>query len=561
MSSTDLQRQGRDCYKRQEYDKALQLFNRAVGRGDPTPQLLDNLAATHDKLNDLPSALKAAKKAIQAGREDATGYLRAGIILKKMEKPSVALEIYAHALKSIKHVGQGFEQLKKVHDELQQQIAPNNSVDPLTVLPRELANTVLEYLSFRQRIAICRVSKGWRHFIRSEPSLWSHLDLSAAKSKVGTKFVSTVMNTARGKLKVATLNRLYDFDKVLAAVVPRIESLTLTGTGLQGENLVRALRKTSSLRELRILQGTDISPHTLRELIPLQPNLEVLHCTTLKHVSFDDTWNLELPNLLSLNLTAKTMLGLEVCFQKLSGHASKLEDLTFWEQDGGNAFTRNVDVDLRSFPNLKRLLLRSPLRDVDQIQLPPNLTSLTLQRSRLGSTSGLHFITNTAPNVLNEFFIFNLPALEELSLHMPGLLLSDITQQWSVTKRPNHEAPKLSKLKSLSMYQPQCGTLSVPPRLAELDRLSLLDCYSLNDEYVETILHEFKNLRYLDVSGSSITGVGVRDIVKAGHIQELVVCDCQKLGRDAVDWARSQGLKVEYRINNIDSGKRLKFPA
>ena len=103
-----LQREGRTCYKRRDYAKALELFSRAIGRA-ASVQLLDNRAACHEKLIDLPAALKDAKKAIQLQREDPTGYLRAGKVLVKMGKQSVALEIYTHGLKAVKHVGQGYE--------------------------------------------------------------------------------------------------------------------------------------------------------------------------------------------------------------------------------------------------------------------------------------------------------------------------------------------------------------------------------------------------------------------------------------------------------------------
>ena len=102
------QEQGRALYKRGEYQKAIGVFDRAIGRA-ATVQLLDNRAACYEKLGELSSALKDAKKAIQLHREDATGYLRAGKVLVKMGKESVALEIYTHGLKCIKHVGQGYE--------------------------------------------------------------------------------------------------------------------------------------------------------------------------------------------------------------------------------------------------------------------------------------------------------------------------------------------------------------------------------------------------------------------------------------------------------------------
>ena len=106
--TSQYQEQARAAYKRKDYAKALELFNRAIGRS-PSVQLYDNRAACQEKLGDLQAALKDSKKTIQLAREDPTGYVRAGKILLKMERKSVALEIYAMGLKNVKHVGQGFE--------------------------------------------------------------------------------------------------------------------------------------------------------------------------------------------------------------------------------------------------------------------------------------------------------------------------------------------------------------------------------------------------------------------------------------------------------------------
>lgn len=108
------QEQARAAYKRKDYTKALELFNRAIGRS-PSVQLYDNRAACHERLEDLQAALKDSKKTIQLAREDPTGYVRAGKILVKMERKSVAMEIYELGLKNVKHVGQGFEVSKTYH--------------------------------------------------------------------------------------------------------------------------------------------------------------------------------------------------------------------------------------------------------------------------------------------------------------------------------------------------------------------------------------------------------------------------------------------------------------
>lgn len=104
----NFQDQGRAAYKRDDYNKAIECFSRAIGRG-ASVQLLDNRAASYEKLGELSAALQDAKAAIQLNREDATGYLRAAKVLRRMEKHAVALDIATHGLKCIKHFGQGYE--------------------------------------------------------------------------------------------------------------------------------------------------------------------------------------------------------------------------------------------------------------------------------------------------------------------------------------------------------------------------------------------------------------------------------------------------------------------
>ena len=108
VQTSQYQEQARAAYKRKDYTNALELFSRAIGRS-PSVQLYDNRAACHERLGDLEAALKDSKRTIQLAREDPTGYVRAGRILVKMERKSVALEIYSLGLKNAKHVGQGFE--------------------------------------------------------------------------------------------------------------------------------------------------------------------------------------------------------------------------------------------------------------------------------------------------------------------------------------------------------------------------------------------------------------------------------------------------------------------
>lgn len=97
-------------------------------------------------------------------------------------------------------------------------------------------------------------------------------------------------------------------------------------------------------------------------------------------------------------------------------------------------------------------------------------------------------------------------------------------------------------------------------RLDELDSLSLRKCQNLTDEYLGAFLQPLSKLRRLDLSASPITGAAVKGIVKAGRVKELVLNDCRTVARDAVDFARLQGLKVEYKMTPQETvGQKVRY--
>ncbi|CAK1368296.1 unnamed protein product [Cercospora beticola] len=572
MSATDLQSQGRQAYKRGDHAKALEYFNRALGR-QQTVQLYDNRAATYEKLNDFKKALQDAKATIRISDVDPTGYLRAGRILTKMEKSKAALDIYAYGLKHVKHVGVGYEQLKKLHDDLLGKLAPNNSVDPLTVLPRELAISVLEYCTFRERIAICRVSKGWQKFVRSEPNLWTHLDLGAARAKVKTSFVSTAINSGKQKIKSATLNKLFDFDKVLAALLRHcpLESLTLAQTGFQGINFVEVLKNAKDklrLKELRILPGTELSQTTLREAATAcSSTLEILHCAHLKSLSFMKAWTaLPFPKLKSLSVTADQIENINTYLEKFLESSPDLVSLTLINLDQhdheANGFP--ITMDLQN-TTLQHVHLQLRLRSANFIKLPATLKSLRLVTVGLGFAP---LLTDPDSQGYENGFLplQDLHNLEDVYFRLPSTDLKDFLRAFEVppTKAdPETEPPVMSRLRSLTLEQTHVQPktpLVIPTRLRELESLSLRDPMGLADEKIVSIVKDLPRLRSLDVSGSLITGAGVGDLLRMEQLTELVLYNCQKIGhRDAIDQARKKGIKVEYKMDDWSSGKKVRY--
>lgn len=64
----------------------------------------------------------------------------------------------------------------------------------------------------------------------------------------------------------------------------------------------------------------------------------------------------------------------------------------------------------------------------------------------------------------------------------------------------------------------------------------------------------------MELSGTRVTGVFVKHAVKSGHIDELIMHDCVDLGIDAIEWAREQGVRVQYRLPSAEAkGRKVRY--
>lgn len=102
----------------------------------------------------------------------------------------------------------------------------------------------------------------------------------------------------------------------------------------------------------------------------------------------------------------------------------------------------------------------------------------------------------------------------------------------------------------------QTSELFKHPRLGCLELLHIPRLQSCCDEDVFGVIDGLPSLTSLDLSENDITGVAIRKIVEDGHLQELFVNDCRKLGSDAVDLARRQGITVQNRTSDGTNGGR-----
>jgi F-box/TPR repeat protein Pof3 len=449
--------------------------------------------------------------------------------------------------------------LRKVHRELSTEMSPPKSVDPLTVLPRELAEQILNYLNFKQLMNTCLVSKEWAQFIRRTPNLWRHLDLTLAKRKVKNAFISRAINVGRSKLKVVTLRNLFDFDLALAALTKScpLEEINMRDTGVHTEKIVGLLKHLKNLRSLRIGNGTKLSCKSISAILQdAAATVEALYVedvapgSPFPDVAFsnmrelDLAWSVQWPSPGSgLQATMGNMPNLRSL--KLHHLHANLPSLTFQRK-----------LDLSQHKHLTRLDLVWHFQKANEIALPPSLTYFAL-----GTWRPKHamFFDNIEPH---EPLQWPLPSLEELKIRVQEIKLHSVEHALRPAMSTGDITPAL--LHTLSITSGDLQGASVKdflshPRLREVKHLTLRTCHGLDDDHMSSVASCLPLLQSLDVSGTDVTGAGIKDVIKNG-LKKLVVNDCRYLGLDAVHWARNQGVKVEYRSTDATTGgKKLRY--
>lgn len=93
------------------------------------------------------------------------------------------------------------------------------------------------------------------------------------------------------------------------------------------------------------------------------------------------------------------------------------------------------------------------------------------------------------------------------------------------------------------------------PTSATVEELSLA-LLLLNDKHAMKIVDLYPKVRRLDMSGTNITGVAVKEFINKG-ITFLKLDECAQVSPDAVEWARSKGVEVSYSFPSRNGPPRF----
>lgn len=146
--------------------------------------------------------------------------------------------------------------------------------------------------------------------------------------------------------------------------------------------------------------------------------------------------------------------------------------------------------------------------------------------------------------------VFDLPLLESLDYTLTSQL--DVSLINSLVKQSN-AAGRLQRLSLGGRYRDD-GVSKVEehyPASTSVTELSISSIASncVKEDRMLSIVALFPNLRILDASCNRyITGVAVKQFVKQG-ITHLNLVNCPDISPDAIEWARSEGVIVEYKLN------------
>ncbi|KAF3934224.1 hypothetical protein ABW20_dc0108972 [Dactylellina cionopaga] len=321
--------------------------------------LLDNRAALYDKTDQLKMALKDAKTMMNHEKTNPKGYLRAGRILHRMDKASLAVDIYKLGLK---HVEPSDPQLPRLKEILEKALDKQNRAmkaaikkiyDPMQVLPLELIEMILDYLSFRNIVAMQRVSKTWQTVISSNARFWATLDFSRARKPITRAALKNCINKSKYTLTKAILNRIHNFNDTtlidMVSVCKDLEYMKVMD-GFMGSSLTRAMQLTKSLRTL--ILHCQIPFTTFEALINPELPLEHLECWHLGPTKeFVPPYDNQLTHL-------RVGLAKHIGFQDLAEHYFNSKAINTLEElsvEGDYDFSNKSIPVLYELPSLKRV--------------------------------------------------------------------------------------------------------------------------------------------------------------------------------------------------------------
>ncbi|RDW81998.1 hypothetical protein BP6252_03110 [Coleophoma cylindrospora] len=539
---------GRHRYALKDFSGAMEAFTEAVriSSGHMLMTALDHRAATYEKLDQLRNAIRDSRQMIELMPNKAKGYLRCGKVLQLMKNQDLALKMYERGLQKVK-IGADDERIKlqEVFSRLQSKQAPQKLLDPLTKLPVELLGMILQELDMSDLVKCLCLSNSWKRVLESSNKLWTYLDTTTAKRLISQKslqayFRRSAYTVDRARISVRPENKGgFDQKKLmfLTKTCKQLRELTVEGHGILGDSLVKAAPYAKNLQSIKLIKNckiplgsaiaflesnraalnevvftaVQIGQHSLPIVWP-SPSFELIKTLHLQaYVESSQKPIIRLDEIVASfpNVESVALVGWEASNQGLV-------DLTPWQylrildlRDMGLTFLPLFPAEIESITISKNKRMVRPQLDpeAESHQKFSMLTTFDCEETEMTHAAVASVITPAIDARNLKILRMGTIAVERA----PG---SDITEHY----------PPSETLEELGL-----GNL-------DLDEASALK-----------IIRQYPNVTKIDLSWSKITGVAVRQLVERG-VKILNVCGCSKISPDAIQFARSKCVVVDWHL-------------
>jgi F-box/TPR repeat protein Pof3 len=462
--------------------------------------------------------------------------------------------------------------LQQLHNRLTRQLSPAAAIDPFTVLPKELAEMVLEYLSFRHMVNCIRVSKGWRDYLSKLPRLWMHLDLSGARKPVPRSFVNVAFKRSEHRMNRVTVHRFEHMDVLnnLAKAAKQLTELEIISLPhAMSATLVEIVRSAPGLTKL--ILHPEVTLDTAERIMGTRP--------TLKHVSFNAVksstrtadWTCPFENLTTLDLHfSEPISGIVINIRALFRQSPSLKSLSLSNIGGGTA--ASWPADMSELPPLTSLTLKRIVVDGHQWypDFPPTLQRLVVDHDCH------HDMQRSSPT--QSLLSSRLPELTHLTLANCGWTaerleqLLDLYLDDAKTVRSLEGAKALTQLSIHGLARSDQGgsffngpdsLFGRSPRILT-KALETLDVATLavDDDDIEHLLtYDVVGLQSIDLSHTNVTGASIKMLAdKLPGLKTIKADNCSKInGRDAIHYAQRKGIAVSCQMGEPKGGKRIRY--
>lgn len=509
--------------------------------------MLDNRAATYTKLGRLKTALRDGKRMIDQNECDCKGYLRAGKILQLLENSNAALAIYQLGLRKVPANDPNKTLLKGLSNRLVKQCAPAKAIDPFRVLPIEIVDMILSYVSFSAIVRLLRVSRSWSNLLRSMPRLWANLDFSGSIEKdVSYATLRQYVKSAQGTCSAISIPRLANVNhNLLDYVASRCRGLSeiRVFSKFASATLLKAVPNAANLQVLVVSWQCHIPADTVSQLLDLCGNLKRAEFHTIINASNLDIpkHNMEKMHTLVMNAVRSRPAALS-CSDLLS-RIGNIRSLTLRDWTNFDFGYRPVDFSHSIF--LEYLDI-SHVTMVAPPKLPVSLRSLDMSYCNHSNQRGAQpYEPSDLPNLstllLRDSFIYSTPQIIDL------ITTSKCRLQNVDLSIPYHNGLDPTSL-ILNGY------------LSDVENLKLRACHAVGDEVASLLATKLLKIQQLDLSRTRITGVGVKALLTglAGKLTWLELDECSSTSIDAVELARSMGVRVSYNFPDVRGSRQIR---